>query len=51
MSNIKLFYFDFEGRAEPIRLALTIGNIKFEDVRLTKEQFGEQKANGKFKFG
>jgi len=34
MPKIKLTYFDFDGgRGEPIRLALTYGNIPFEDDR------------------
>jgi glutathione S-transferase len=34
MPNLKLSYFDFHGgRGEPIRLALWIGNIPFEDDR------------------
>ena len=34
MPKLKLSYFDFDGgRGEPIRLALSIGNIPFEDHR------------------
>ena len=36
--SIKIVYFPMPGRAEPIRLALTLGGIKFEDERLS---FGE----------
>jgi hypothetical protein len=36
MSKVRLIYFGFEGRAEPIRIALSIGNVAFEDVRLTQ---------------
>ena len=49
--KLKLTYFNSPGRAEPIRLALAIGGIAFEDVRLTREEFGQQKAEGKFIFG
>jgi hypothetical protein len=35
MSKIRVIYFDATGRAEPIRIALSIGNIAFEDVRLS----------------
>ena len=31
---LRLTYFDMKGLAEPIRLALTIGDIAFEDVRV-----------------
>ncbi len=42
MSNIKLTYFGFNGgRGEPIRMALAIGGIEFEDVRLPFDQFRE----------
>ena len=33
--EINLYYFDLGGRAEVIRLALTLGGIKFNDIRLT----------------
>lgn len=41
---IKLYYFDFGGRAEPIRLALHVGGVPFEDVRITEEEFRTHKA-------
>jgi glutathione S-transferase len=31
---MKLSYFDFRGRGEPLRLALSIGGIEFEDDRI-----------------
>ena len=44
MSTIKLTYFDFDGgRAEPIRLALSIAGIEFEDERLSFQQIREIK--------
>jgi glutathione S-transferase len=40
MSHYKLTYFDFDGgRGEPIRLALSIGNIDFEDYRFPLSEF------------
>tara|TARA_B110000483_G_scaffold88856_1_gene109643 strand:+ start:24184 stop:24801 length:618 start_codon:yes stop_codon:yes gene_type:complete len=42
MSDIKLTYFDFHGgRGESVRMALTIGGIAFEDIRISFQQFGE----------
>lgn len=44
MSKLKLTYFDFDGgRGEPIRLALSIAGIAFEDERLSFQQIGEIK--------
>jgi len=40
MTHYKLTYFDFDGgRGEPIRLALSIGNIDFEDYRFPVSEF------------
>ena len=42
MPQLKLNYFDFHGgRAEPVRLALHIGGIAFEDHRFTFPEFAE----------
>eukprot|EP00961_Rhodomonas_salina_P072023 966956-Rhodomonas_salina.2 len=50
---LKLIYFDVMGKpaAEAIRLVLSIGNVPFEDVRLTGPQFGEAKASQQFPMG
>ena len=40
MPTIKLYYFDFAGRAEPTRIALHHAGVEFEDVRVP---FGEWK--------
>jgi len=47
---MKLYYFDFPGRGESIRLLLTHANVQFEDVRipLGPEWF---KWKGKFELG
>eukprot|EP01091_Cochliopodium_minus_P021193 TRINITY_DN95_c0_g1_i7.p1 TRINITY_DN95_c0_g1~~TRINITY_DN95_c0_g1_i7.p1 ORF type:complete len:241 (+),score=72.48 TRINITY_DN95_c0_g1_i7:91-723(+) len=49
MSKLKLTYFDMTGRAEPIRQALFIGGIDFEDERLGWEEFG--KLKDKYPYG
>eukprot|EP00271_Cylindrocystis_brebissonii_P016711 TRINITY_DN4099_c0_g1_i1.p1 TRINITY_DN4099_c0_g1~~TRINITY_DN4099_c0_g1_i1.p1 ORF type:complete len:208 (-),score=45.31 TRINITY_DN4099_c0_g1_i1:792-1415(-) len=41
--SLKLTYFDTSGRAEPIRLALLLGDIPFEDVRISRPEWLEQK--------
>ncbi|CAD7700303.1 unnamed protein product [Ostreobium quekettii] len=43
--SLKVTYFNFAGRAEPIRLALTIGGIDFEDQRLSFPEFGAMKPS------
>ena len=49
MPQLKLNYFDFHGgRAEPIRLALTIGNIAFEDNRFAPADFPEVRKTTPF---
>lgn len=49
MPSIKLTYFDFHGgRAEPIRLALAIGGIGFEDHRFTFPDFAEIRKTAPF---
>lgn len=42
MPQLKLSYFDFHGgRGEPVRLALAIGGVAFEDFRFAPAEFGE----------
>lgn len=49
MPSIKLSYFDFHGgRAEPIRLALALGGIAFEDHRFTFPEFAELRTSTPF---
>jgi len=48
-SDLELFYFDIEGKAEPIRLAAAKGGpglSSFKDTRLSKEAFEEMQAKG-----
>jgi glutathione S-transferase len=45
MPQLKLSYFDFDGgRAEPIRLALSLGNIPFEDHRFPGSEWPKLKS-------
>jgi len=43
MSNIKLVYADFRGRAEPIRLCFKASGKPFEDYRFKGENFNAEK--------
>lgn len=49
--KLKLTYFDVTGRAEPIRRALVYGDVAFEDVRVSGEEFMQLKMGGKLTFG
>ena len=50
--KISLIYFDFPfWRAEIARLSLFIGNIEFEDVRITSDEFQRVKSNGQLDNG
>lgn len=49
MNKLKLTYFDFAGRAEVARLALTIGGIEFEDHRLSLEEWPNFKDQTPFR--
>jgi glutathione S-transferase len=52
MMKIRLTYFNFPfWRAETSRLALHIGGVEFEDVRLGGDEFREKKAAGVFPYG
>ena len=49
MPQLKLSYFDFHGgRAEPVRLALAIGGIAFEDHRFAFTDFAEVRKTSPF---
>ncbi|MDA8787090.1 alpha-hydroxy-acid oxidizing protein [Porticoccaceae bacterium] len=44
MRGFKLTYFDFDGgRAEPARLALKLGGLRFEDVRIPIPEWDQYK--------
>lgn len=44
--QVKLTYLDIKGLGEPIRLALWIGNVDFEDERITKAEIGARRTAG-----
>lgn len=46
--SIKLTYFNIQGAAEKIRLALALKGIPFEDERLNKDQWNALKPKTKF---
>lgn len=49
MPQLKLSYFDFHGgRAEPVRLALHIGGVAFEDDRFAPAEFAEVRKTTPF---
>jgi len=41
--KLELVYFDIAGRAEPLRLICSIGNVEFTDTRLSKEEWVQMK--------
>ncbi|CAM9640351.1 unnamed protein product [Choristocarpus tenellus] len=51
MATYKLTYFDFAGRAEPIRQAFVIAGIPFEDKRVSFAEFGAMKESGDLRWG
>ena len=51
MPTLRLTYFNAPGRAEPIRIALRIGGLAFEDHRLDFPGFGAAKASGALPLG
>merc|ERR1711935_851813 len=51
MGYTKLQYFDLHGRAAHLRMTLWYCGIKYEDCRLTQEEFGKKKTAGEFQWG
>ncbi|OZC09069.1 hypothetical protein X798_03816 [Onchocerca flexuosa] len=45
MSSYKLYYFDFMGRAEIIRLIFAQAEIPYEDIRIQREEWDSYKQN------
>jgi glutathione S-transferase len=48
MAKLKLTYFDFRGRGEPVRLALSISNIPFEDERIQSSDWVNRQESTPF---
>ncbi len=51
MPQLRLTYFDSPGRAEPLRVALSLAKIPFEDRRLKFAEFMALKQRGAFPLG
>jgi len=51
MPTLQLTYFDSPGRAEPIRVALVLSKIPFEDRRLKFPEFAALREQGAFPLG
>lgn len=50
MPKLKLTYFDMDGgRGEPVRIALHAAGIKFEDHRISFDQFREMRSGMRFR--
>lgn len=48
MPTYKLYYFDGRGRAEVPRYLFALGNIDYEDIRLTQEKWKNSKSMSPF---
>ena len=47
----QLYYWPIPGRAEASRVALSLSNVEWEDVALTRELFASMKKNGELPWG
>ena len=45
MPSYKLTYFDGRGRPEPIRMIFALAGVKYDDIRLSDEDWEELKAS------
>ncbi|XP_003386764.2 PREDICTED: glutathione S-transferase-like [Amphimedon queenslandica] len=48
MASYKLFYFPIRGAGEPVRLLLAHKEIKYEDIRIAREDWPKEKPNMPF---
>ena len=44
MPNYKVIYFNVKALAEPLRFLLSYGNIDFEDIRVSREEWPTLKS-------
>lgn len=51
MTQLRLSYFDSPGRAEPVRIALALAGLPFEDRRLKFPEFAALKEQGALPLG
>lgn len=51
MPTLRLTYFDGPGRAEPVRIALFLADLPFEDRRLKGPEFAARREKGEFPLG
>lgn len=51
MPSIEMLYFGIKGRAEPSRLALTVGGVEFKDTTIEFSEWPALKSSGKLPFG
>merc|ERR1719272_99498 len=49
--KLQLYYFNVDGKGEPLRLMMKHAGLDFENVFLTFEEFGAMKASGELAFG
>lgn len=47
MSSVRLFYFDFPGRGELVRLVLAVAGVEFDDVRFSGADWAARYKPGK----
>lgn len=50
MAEYKLTYFNNKGLAEPIRFILALAGAEFEDIRIEKDQWPNQKQSNIYYF-
>lgn len=49
--RLRLTYLDIKGFGEPVRLALFVGGLPFEDHRVSHEEVAEMRNRGELPFG